>query len=149
MSASGLQYLLITPAKNEEAFIELTIRSVVDQTVRPVCWLVVSDGSTDSTNEIVSRAAQQYDWIELFKMPERTTRDFGGKAHCFNTGYARIAHLPHQVVPIMFQALARCFDVNVLKLSEATFRQKVAESTLSPCLRRGFEVGIRAPLPRK
>jgi len=98
MSASGLQYLLVTPAKNEEAFIELTIRSVVDQTVRPVRWLVVSDGSTDSTNEIVSRAAQQYDWIELFKMPERTTRDFGGKAHCFNTGYARIAHLPHQVI---------------------------------------------------
>jgi glycosyltransferase involved in cell wall biosynthesis len=98
MSASGLQYLLITPAKNEEAFIELTIRSVVDQTVRPVCWLVVSDGSTDSTNEIVSRAAQQHDWIKLFRMPERTTRDFGGKAHCFNTGYARIAHLPHQVI---------------------------------------------------
>ena len=98
MSASGLQYLLITPAKNEEAFIELTIRSVIDQTKRPVRWLVVSDGSTDSTNEIVSRAAQQYDWIELFKMPERATRDFGGKAHCFNTGYARIAHQPHQVI---------------------------------------------------
>ena len=98
MSASGLQYLLITPAKNEEAFLELTIRSVVDQTVRPVRWLVVSDGSTDSTNEIVSRAAQQHDWIELFRMPERTTRDFGGKAHCFNTGYACIGHLPHQVI---------------------------------------------------
>jgi biofilm PGA synthesis N-glycosyltransferase PgaC len=98
MSASGLQYLLITPAKNEEAFIELTIRSVVDQTVRPVRWLVVSDGSTDSTNEIVSRAAQQHEWIELLRMPERTTRDFGGKAVCFNTGYARLKHLPHDIV---------------------------------------------------
>ena len=98
MSASGLQYLLITPAKNEEAFLELTIRSVVHQTVRPVRWLVVSDGSTDSTDEIVRRAAQQHDWIELFRMPERTTRDFGGKAHCFNTGYACIRHLPHQVI---------------------------------------------------
>ena len=50
MSALGLQYLLVTPAKNEEAFIELTIRSVIDQTKRPVRWLVVSDGSTDSTD---------------------------------------------------------------------------------------------------
>src|SRR5712672_407333 len=120
MSASGLRYLLITPAKNEEAFIELTIRSVVDQTVRPVCWLVVSDGSTDSTNEIVSRAAQQHDWIELFRMPERTTRDFGGKAHCFNTGYARIAHLPHQV-------LARCFCASASLPLEVMFNPKAGE----------------------
>ncbi len=96
--AESLEYLLITPAKNEEAFIELTIRSVVDQSVWPVRWTIVSDGSTDRTDEIVARYSQQYDWIELFRMPERGSRDFGGKAHCFNTGYARIAHLPHQVV---------------------------------------------------
>ena len=94
MSCLGLQYLLITPAKNEDAFIELTIQSVVSQNVRPVRWLIVSDGSTDRTDEIVSRYAQQYDWIELFRMPERETRDFGGKARCFNTAYARLKHLP-------------------------------------------------------
>ena len=80
MSRCALQYLLITPAKNEQAFIELTIRSVVSQTVRPLRWLVVSDGSTDRTNEIVAHYARQYDWIELLKMPQRQSRDFGGKA---------------------------------------------------------------------
>jgi glycosyltransferase involved in cell wall biosynthesis len=98
MSSSGLQYLLITPAKNEDAFIELTIRSVISQTIRPVRWLIVSDGSTDQTDEIVGRYAQQYDWIELFRMPERDTRDFGGKARCFNAGYARAKHLSFDLV---------------------------------------------------
>ena len=54
MKTSGFQYVLVTPARNEEDFIELTIQSVVRQTVRPVKWAIVSDGSTDRTDEIVS-----------------------------------------------------------------------------------------------
>ncbi len=98
MDAEGLRYLLITPAQNEEAFLELTIQSVIAQTVRPVRWLIVSDGSTDRTDEIVSEYAKKNDWIELLRMPVRQTRDFGGKAHSFNTGYEHIRHLPHDVV---------------------------------------------------
>ncbi len=98
MKASSLRYLVITPARNEEAFLELTIQSMVAQTVRPVRWLIVSDGSTDRTDEIVARYAAQHDWIELFRMPERKTRDFGGKVLCVNTGYARIKGLPHDVI---------------------------------------------------
>ena len=98
MKSAGLQYLLITPARNEEVFIELTIQSVVKQTVRPVRWLIVSDGSTDSTDEIVGRYAEKHTWIELFRMPDRETRHFGGKALCFNVGYARIKHFAHDVV---------------------------------------------------
>ena len=54
MSNARLQYLLITAARNEEEYLELTIKSVVSQTVRPVRWLIVSDGSTDRTDEIVA-----------------------------------------------------------------------------------------------
>jgi poly-beta-1,6-N-acetyl-D-glucosamine synthase len=90
MSGSLLQYALVTPARNEEAFIELTIQSVVSQTVRPVRWLVVSDGSTDRTNEIVTRYALEHDWIELLEMPKRQGRDFGGKADSINAGYSSL-----------------------------------------------------------
>ena len=48
-----LTYVLITPARNEEAFIEQTIRSVISQTVPPRKWVIVSDGSTDRTDDIV------------------------------------------------------------------------------------------------
>lgn len=97
-SFSDFQYLLITPARNEEAFIELTIQSVISQTVRPKRWLIVSDGSTDRTDEIIARFAQQHDWIELLRMPQRAARDFGSKANCFNTGYAQIQDVPHDAV---------------------------------------------------
>ena len=50
--------MLITPARNEEAFIEETIRSVLAQTVLPRRWIIVSDGSTDRTDDIVQRHAR-------------------------------------------------------------------------------------------
>src|SRR3982751_3081610 len=76
---SNLSYVLVTPAKNEEDFIELTIKSVIQQTVLPLKWVIVSDGSTDRTDEIVKCYAAQYEWIELVRMPERTERHFAGK----------------------------------------------------------------------
>jgi len=59
--ADGLKYALVTPARNEEALIEQTILSVVAQTIRPVRWVIVSDGSTDGTDEIVKRHARHHD----------------------------------------------------------------------------------------
>jgi poly-beta-1,6-N-acetyl-D-glucosamine synthase len=98
MSNPDLRYLLITPAKNEDAFIELTIRSVLSQTVRPVKWLIMDDGSTDRTGEIVTRYVQEHDWIELLQMPKRQSRDFGGKADCINAGYAHAKHSHYEVI---------------------------------------------------
>jgi glycosyltransferase involved in cell wall biosynthesis len=93
-----LVYVLVTPAKNEEAFLELTIQSVVRQTVRPARWAIVSDGSTDRTDEIIKTYAARHDWIEFVRMPERRERHFGGKVACFNAGYERIRHIQHEAV---------------------------------------------------
>jgi biofilm PGA synthesis N-glycosyltransferase PgaC len=79
-------YVLITPARNEARFIELTIQSVVAQTARPLRWVIVSDGSTDGTDEIVSKYAAEHRWMELIRMPERAERNFAGKVHAFNAG---------------------------------------------------------------
>jgi poly-beta-1,6-N-acetyl-D-glucosamine synthase len=98
VKALNPKYLLITAARNEEAFIALTIQSVVNQTMRPVRWIIVSDGSTDHTDEIVSRYASRHSWIELYRLPERKTRDFGGKAICFNSAYSRAKQLEFDVV---------------------------------------------------
>jgi glycosyltransferase involved in cell wall biosynthesis len=88
-----LTYALITPARNEAAFIEQTIRSVIAQTALPRRWIIVSDGSTDGTDEIVQRYASQHGWIELLRMPERRDRQFAAKAHAFNAGYAHLSTL--------------------------------------------------------
>lgn len=92
------RYVLITPARNEAEFIELTIKSVVGQTHLPLKWVIVSDGSTDSTDDIVMRYAAEHTWIELLRMPERRERNFAGKAHAVKAGYDRIRGLQFDVV---------------------------------------------------
>ena len=89
-SQHRLVYVLITPARNEAAFIELTIQSMVKQTARPLRWVIVSDGSTDGTDDIVRKYATSHDWIELLRLPERKERHFGGKVLCFNAGYSSL-----------------------------------------------------------
>ena len=96
--STSLTYALVTPARNEAAFIEQTIKSVVRQTVRPAKWVIVSDGSTDGTDEIVSKYAAEYTWIELVRMPERKERHFAGKVYAFNAGYARLKELGPDVI---------------------------------------------------
>jgi len=91
-------YVLITSARNEAELIESTILSVVAQTVRPLKWVIVSDGSTDGTDAIISKYAADHPWIELMRMPERRQRSFGGKAHAVNAAYASVRSLDFQVV---------------------------------------------------
>jgi glycosyltransferase involved in cell wall biosynthesis len=83
-------YALITPARNEADLIENTIKSVIAQTARPIRWIIVSDGSTDGTDDIVRKYAAQHPWIELLRLPERRDRQFAAKAHAFNAAYALV-----------------------------------------------------------
>lgn len=92
------RYVLVTPARDEARFIELTIQSVVAQTVRPIKWVIVSDGSTDGTDEIVKRYIVENTWIELVRMPERQERHFAGKVLAFNAGYARFEQLEYEAI---------------------------------------------------
>ena len=93
-----MKYVLITPAHNEEAFIEKTLASMVAQTQLPERWVIVDDGSTDRTAQIVEGYASRYQWIELFRMPERIDRSFAGKVHAFNAGLERVRSLGFDVI---------------------------------------------------
>ena len=92
------RYVLVTPARNEEAFIEATMSSVAAQTVRPLSWVIVSDGSTDRTDELVQRFASAHPWVEFVRMPERKERHFAGKVDAFNAGYRRLARIDHAYI---------------------------------------------------
>jgi hypothetical protein len=96
--ANTTTYVIITPARNEAQFIELTLKSVVAQTVLPLKWVIVSDGSTDGTDDIVRKYIADNPWIELLRMPERAERHFAGKAYAFDAGYARVRDLQPDVV---------------------------------------------------
>lgn len=92
------KYVLITPARNEAAVIEQTILSVVNQTVQPAEWVIVSDGSIDGTDEIVKKYMSAHRWIKLIRMPERKERHFGGKALAFNAGYEKVRHCDYEII---------------------------------------------------
>jgi glycosyltransferase involved in cell wall biosynthesis len=91
-------YVLVTPARNEEKFIEKTIQSVIRQTVLPAKWVIVDDGSTDSTAQIVRRYQSQYAWMELVQMPRRRDRNFAAKVGAFNAGYERLRGLRWEII---------------------------------------------------
>jgi poly-beta-1,6-N-acetyl-D-glucosamine synthase len=131
----SLTYILITPARNEAAFLEQTIQSVVAQTVRPAKWVIVSDGSTDGTDEIVRMHAIEHEWIELVRMPERKERHFAGKVHAFNAGYAKVTNIDYDVLASLdaditfdkdyFDVLLRKFAENPrLGVAGAPFREE-------------------------
>jgi glycosyltransferase involved in cell wall biosynthesis len=96
--ANNLRYILITPSRNEARLIEHTLKSVVSQTVLPLKWVVVNDGSTDATAEIVARYAERYSWIELVNRPVGQERHFAAKVHAFNAGLERVKQLQYDII---------------------------------------------------
>jgi biofilm PGA synthesis N-glycosyltransferase PgaC len=94
----SFEYVLITPARNEADFIENTILSVIEQTVLPKRWVIVSDGSTDGTDEIVKKYMDGREWLELIHLPERQERNFAAKVQVFNAGFERVKSLSYDVI---------------------------------------------------
>jgi glycosyltransferase involved in cell wall biosynthesis len=93
-----VKYILITSARNEERLIEGTLRSVTAQTSLPLRWVIVDDGSTDRTAEIIERYAERHPWIELVRRPKRSDRNFAAKAHAVNAALERVRSLEFEVV---------------------------------------------------
>jgi glycosyltransferase involved in cell wall biosynthesis len=115
-------YVLVTPAKNEEATIAVTIASVVNQVVRPAEWVIVSDGSTDRTDEIVRAAALSHPWICLLPLPPRRQRSFAAVVQATEAGvraltlasYSYIGLLDSDVrfQPDYFQKVLETFEAS-------------------------------------
>jgi biofilm PGA synthesis N-glycosyltransferase PgaC len=71
-------YVVVTPVRNEEQFLNPMMESVVSQTVRPSVWVVVNDGSTDGTLGIVAKFANRHRWIRVVENPAREGYELGG-----------------------------------------------------------------------
>lgn len=95
---SNSKYVLITPARNEEAYIGKTIQSVVSQTVLPLKWIIVSDGSTDETDNIVKDYLKEYPFIVLLRRTGDTLRNFSSQVFAFNTGYEKLRGLNYDYI---------------------------------------------------
>ena len=91
-------YILITAARNEGAYIEEPIESVVAQTVLPKRWVIVSDGSTDRTDEIIKRYEAKYDFLKYMRIDSQESRNFGSKIYAFYEGYKQMSHVEYDFI---------------------------------------------------
>jgi len=83
--------VVISPVRDEEATLEATIASMAAQTLAPVRWIVVDDGSQDRTQEILAEAQARLPWLRVVRRPDRGYRKLGGGViDAFYEGYAAI-----------------------------------------------------------
>ncbi len=117
------EYVLITAARNEAAFIAQTIESVCMQTVRPSKWVIVSDGSTDETDEIVKRAAGKHGFIDFQRrLPGEAEANFASQVFAQMQGYLRLQGLSYKYIgfldaditfePFYYEEVMRWFERN-------------------------------------
>jgi poly-beta-1,6-N-acetyl-D-glucosamine synthase len=128
-------YVLVTPARNEERFLQKTIESMVHQTALPLKWVIVDDGSTDRTPDIVAPYLARHPWIEMVQRPRRQERTFAAKVYAFRAGQERIQHLPYSVIgnldgdisfePDHFEFLLKQFAIDpALGVAGTIFREE-------------------------
>jgi biofilm PGA synthesis N-glycosyltransferase PgaC len=139
-------YVVVTPARDEEKTVERTIESMIAQTVRPLRWVIVDDGSTDATRALVEKHLASNPWIELLVRGDRGFRALGGGVvDAFNEGLARVASMPWDFVvkldadlsfqPGYFEGLLRRFaaDPTLGMASGKTFLVEGGTKSLEWC----------------
>jgi glycosyltransferase involved in cell wall biosynthesis len=89
---------LLTAAKNEESYIEKTIRSVLNQSIKPEKWVIVSDGSTDRTNDIVEQYSNKNKFIDLIALPTKKERNFSSKVNALNLALKKFEGMEYDFI---------------------------------------------------
>jgi len=133
-----MKYVLITPAHNEEVFIQKTLDSMAAQTLLPKRWIIVDDGSIDKTGEIVEKYATTYRWIEVVRRPRRPERSFGAKVEAFKAGLERVREVAFDVIGNLDGDLS--FDSDYLEFLIQKFREDPRLGVAgTPFLENGYD----------
>lgn len=74
ISIRDQSYILVTPVKNEGAFVRDLISSIKKQSIKPILWVIVDDGSMDETTQIIDKEAANTGWIEVIHLPPGTRK---------------------------------------------------------------------------
>jgi poly-beta-1,6-N-acetyl-D-glucosamine synthase len=113
--------VLVTPARDEAAGIVETMESVIGQSLHPVRWVIVDDGSTDDTSVLVNRRIRGLDWITLVRRDSaEQPADFVSKVHAVRAGVRALDDIGYDFIGTLdadislevdyFQRLFRAFE---------------------------------------
>lgn len=95
------RYVLITAARNEEAVIRYTLESMLSQILPPTEWVIVSDGSTDRTDELVKEAMLQKPWIKLIQLAPRSKPCLAARINAISHGMSHVTQTDYSFVGIL------------------------------------------------
>ena len=133
-----MKYVLITPARNEARLITKTLDSMVAQTLLPERWVIVDDGSTDRTAELVQSYSKRVPWIELVQRVQRVDRSFAAKVNAFNIGFERVSSLPFDVIGNLDADLS--FDPDYLEFLMQKFSEDARLGVAgTPFIEHGYD----------
>jgi len=134
-----VKYLVITPVKDEERYVEHTLRSMVNQTVKPVGWIIVDDGSSDRTPELLEKYAAENSFIRVLKSPRGQPRMPGSAViRAFNRGYELAKEYEYDLIVK--------FDCD-LSFEPDYFEKLIAKFAADPKLGIASGVYLEAPEP--
>lgn len=134
------RYIIISPVKDEDKYIEQTLRSVAEQTVQPLLWVIVDDGSRDRTLEIAEQYEGRFRWIRIHKISRDHARKPGSAVvHAFNTGLQFIDGIAFDFIvkldgdlnlpPDYFERLFAKFDAdNTLGIASGVFLEREGDT---------------------
>lgn len=116
-----MKYLLISPVRDEENYLESTVKSVLAQSTKPSLWILVDDGSIDSTPMIIRKYASEHSWIKQIRLERNRSRQPGGAIiEAFNEGFRLVSDTPFDIIvkmdcdlrfdPQYFEGLLREFQ---------------------------------------
>ncbi len=115
-------YVIISPCRDEAEFMRKTLDSIINQTHRPVLWLIVDDGSTDATPEILSEYAEKYEFIKIVSRANRGYRKVGpGVVDAFYEGYRNIGSIDYRYLcklDLDLELPARYFEILINRMEK-------------------------------
>lgn len=117
------EYVLVTPAHNEEENIEKTIKSVIAQTVQPKKWVIIDDNSSDKTGQIIKQYIAQHDFISYLYLQRYETKSYySRRTEVFLFGYESIKDIRYEFLgsldgdvsfkPTYYEHILQEFDRN-------------------------------------
>jgi glycosyltransferase involved in cell wall biosynthesis len=111
-------YALVTPAKDEAKSLERLAACVVGQSLPPVAWVIVDNGSSDETADVAADLAARHAWISVLNVPGDATAPGAPVVRSFNAGLATLDSRAEVIVkldadvsfdPDYFERMANAF----------------------------------------
>jgi glycosyltransferase involved in cell wall biosynthesis len=91
--------VIITPVRNEEAYLPVTLACMAAQTLPPARWIIVDDGSSDGTGAQARAFAARHTYAEYLRLPDRgSRRPAQGVIEAFYEGYRRLGDQEYDVI---------------------------------------------------